>query len=301
MTPESLAHLLRPITPEQALLSYRALKETDQPFAGLKTLDLYFFGERLQTKTRGKGRLSFYEAFHDPEITEQLRVITKRYGKDPHKPASLYSAFQLWYGSVNQFRPRIARDTLKTLDPRIGILDFSAGWGGRALASLSLGIPYIGIDANPSLAPHYASIQQYEPNVPLQMVYQPSETVDFSAFSYDCVFTSPPYYTQESYPNMPEYPTLHDFLTRFLVPVIHSAWKYLQTPGTLALNLPDRLYQKALPLLSLPPLSERIPMPYTSRHTKGGKSATRQEWVYVWRKLKDLPSPITDCTTPTVR
>jgi len=299
MTPESLAHLLRPITPEQALLSYRALKETEKPLAGLKTLDFYFFAERLQTKTKGKGRISFYEAFHDPPTVEQLRVIAKRYGKDPHKPTSLYSTFQLWYGSVNQFRPRIARDILKTLAPRVGVLDFSSGWGGRALASLSLGIPYIGIDANSSLAPHYASIQQYEPSVPLQMTYRPSETVDFSAFSYDCVFTSPPYFTQETYPNMPHYPTLDDFLDRFLVPVIHLAWKHLQTPGILALNLPDWLYAEVLPLLSLPPLSERIPMPYTSRHTKDGKPSTRQEWVYVWRKSEDLPSPITNHSAPT--
>ena len=300
MTPDSLAHLLRPITPEQALLSYRGLKETKKPLAGLKALDIYFFAERLQTKTKGKGRLSFYEAFHDPPTVEQLRVIAKRYGKDPHKPTSLYSTFQLWYGSVNQFRPRIARDILQTLAPRVGILDFSAGWGGRALASLSLGIPYIGMDANPSLAPHYASIQQYEPSVPLQMTYQPSETVDLAPLLYDCVFTSPPYFTQETYPNMPHYPTLHDFLDRFLAPVIHSAWKYLLAPGTLALNIPDWLYAEIAPLLQLPPLSERLPMPYTSRHTKGGKPSTRQEWVYVWRKLEDLPPPIPNHPTPTV-
>lgn len=290
MTPESLAYLLRPITVEQGLHSYRQLKETEAPFGGLKALDQHFLPERLQTKTRGKGRLSFYEAFHDPDIVKQLRVIAKRYGKDPHKPACIYSTFQLINGTVNQFRPRIARNILRTLAPQVGVLDFSAGWGGRALAALSLGIPYIGIDTNTSLAPHYTAIQQYEPHVPLQMIYQPSETVDFSTLKYDCVFTSPPYYTQEIYPNMPHYPTLQDFLTRFLVPVIHSAWEHLSCPGTIGLNIPDWLYEKLQPLLHLPPLSDKIPMPYNSRNTKGGKPAKRYEWVYVWRKSTTDPT-----------
>lgn len=290
MTPESLAHLLRPVTAEQSLRSYRGLKEEDAPMAGLKTLDRYFFSERLQTKTKGKGRISFYDAFHCPETMAHLRTITERYGKDPTRPIQLYYSFQLWYGSVNQFRPRIARNILQQLSPKVAVLDFSAGWGGRALASLSLGIPYIGIDTNPSLAPHYTAIQQYEPDIPLQMTYQPSETVDFAPLRYDCIFSSPPYYTQEIYPNMPQYSSLADFLHRFLVPVVHSSWKHLMTPGTMALNIPDWLYEELVPLLTLPPLSERIPMPYTSRHTKEGGSATRREWVYVWRKSEYPPS-----------
>jgi hypothetical protein len=165
----------------------------------------------------------------------------------------------------------------------VGILDFSAGWGGRALAAMSLGIPYIGIDTNISLAPHYNALLQYEPTASLQMIFQPSETIDFSQFSYDCVFTSPPYFTQEVYSHMPDYPTLQDFLSRFLVPVIQRVWTHLQTPGSLALNLPSWLYDRLFPLLSLPPLTERLSMSYATRFTKG-KPSTSIEGVYVWLK-----------------
>ena len=283
MTPESLAHLLRPITQDQALHSYRQLRDTDAPMAGLKTLDRHFFPERLQTKTKGRGHLSFYDAFHSPDTVEHLRTLCRRYKRNHDNPSHQYMVFQIWYGSVNQFRPRIAQCIYRHLSPKVGVLDFSAGWGGRALGAMSLDIPYIGIDANRSLAPYYNALLQYEPTASLQMIFQPSETIDFSQFQYDCVFTSPPYFTQEVYPHMPAYPTLQDFLSRFLVPVIHRVWTHLQTPGSLALNLPTWLYDRLTPLLSLPPLTERLPMPYNTRFRKD-KPSTSTEWIYVWLK-----------------
>lgn len=283
MTPDELAYLLRPISSEQALTSYRALKDTNKPRAGLKTLDRHFFGQRLLTKTKGKSRLSFYQAYHDPNTIEYLRLVCNRYKRDPTKIINLYGVFQMWWGSVNQFKPQIAKAIYQQLSPKVAIMDFSAGWGGRALGAMALGIPYIGIDSNLSLASCYEKIQTYEPSASLTMLFQPSETVDFSSLQYDCVFTSPPYYTQEIYENMPEYSSLDDFLIQFLVPVIHNAWKYLIRPGTLALNLPRWLYLRLSPLLTLPPLSERLPMPYITRFTKDGKTSSH-EWVYVWRK-----------------
>lgn len=284
MTPESLAHLLRPITQEQALRSYHQLRDFSAPMAGLKTLDRHFFSERLLTKTtKGKGRPSFYDAFHNSDTVEHLQTLCRRYKRNPNNPSHQYSVFQMWYGSVNQFRPSIAQTIYRHLAPKVGVLDFSAGWGGRALGAMSLGIPYIGIDANRSLAPHYNALLQYEPTASLQMIFQPSETIDFSQFQYDCIFTSPPYFTQEIYSHMPDYPTLQDFLLRFLVPVIQSTWMHLLTPGSLALNLPDWLYDKLSPLLTLPPLTERLPMSYNTRFRKD-KPSTSTEWVYVWLK-----------------
>ena len=287
MTPDSLAHLLRPISPERAFRSYQALKDSDAPRAGLPALDYLFFSHRLQTRTKGRDRLSFYQAFHDPDTVEHLRVLCRRYKRDPTRPSDLYQVFQMWYGSVNQFRPQVAKAIYCSLAPKVGILDFSAGWGGRALAAMSLGIPYIGIDANHDLRPCYDSLQTYEPSSSLRMVFQPAETVDFSSFAYDCVFTSPPYWTQEVYPNMPAYPTLQDFLQTFLVPVILRAWTHLLVPGTLALNLPVWLYKRLAPFLtSLPPLSDRLLMPYTTRFAK--EKGTSHELVYVWRKTEPV-------------
>jgi hypothetical protein len=52
-----------------------------------------------------------------------------------------YQVFQLYWGSINQFRPTVAKWVYTTLKAKTGILDFSAGWGGRCLAAMSMGIP----------------------------------------------------------------------------------------------------------------------------------------------------------------
>lgn len=266
---------LRPITESQALRSYQSLKSSNLPRAGLNTLDRHFLAIRLMTKTsKGRGRVSFLEMLN----TDRLLSLVTRYERYKHNPARItnqYNVFQLNYGSVNQFCPQVAKSIYQRYNPS-SILDFSAGWGGRALGAMALNIPYIGIDSNSLLEPCYNALRQYDPMVELQMIFQPSESVDFSKFTYDMVFTSPPYYIQEIYPEMPSYPTLQDFLDIFLRPTTLKAWEHLQSGGHMALNLPDWLYDRlALDI----PLLERVPMPYNGR-----SGAIRHEWVYVWRK-----------------
>lgn len=275
MTPSEIAEALRPISEEQALRSYVALKASNEPRAGLKTLDRHFLPVRLLTKTsKGRGRVSFLEMLNTPHL---ISLVTRydRYKHDPTRISNQYNVFQVWYGSVNQFRPQVAKSIYQRYNPSC-ILDFSAGWGGRALGAMALNTSYIGIDSNTLLEPCYNALRQYEPTVKLQMIFQPSETVDFSQFKYDMIFTSPPYYTQETYPEMPSYPTLQDFLETFLRPTILRAWEHLQPGGHMALNLPVWLYDRLI--LDIP-LLEQVPMPYNGR-----SGPIRHEWVYVWRK-----------------
>jgi hypothetical protein len=277
MTPESLAHLVRPITPEQAITSFKALKETDGPNAGLKTIDRHFLSQRILTK--GKTGVSFYEAFNDPVRYEFLHTLVKRY-KRMDKPSSYLAVCQLWHGAVSAFRPHVAKQVYQRFRPKVGVLDFSAGWGGRCLASMALGIPYIGIDANTDLQPCYEALRQYQPEADITMRFQPAETVDYSSFQYDLVFTSPPYYHTEHYPNMPEYHTKQDFLQRFLLPVIHQSWKHLLPGGTMALNLPEWLY--VLLNSVYPACEDRLPMRKMARFAKVNPNT--HEWIYVWHK-----------------
>jgi hypothetical protein len=58
---------------------------------------------------------------------------------------------------------------------------------------MAYGIPYLGIDANKNMEKSYNDmIQLVKPENDVKMIFKPSETVDFSKFSYDLVFTSPP-------------------------------------------------------------------------------------------------------------
>lgn len=299
-----LAQKLRGHTKADAIEAYHELKAvepTQKDLArrtGLPALDLFFLPHRLRAKTRR--HLSFYDAMNDPAIKKHLRQLVIRYKKKPltsYDPAHLlkaqYDVFQLYYGTINQFRPIVAKWLYLRLQPKHAILDFSAGWGGRALAAMSLGIPYIGIDANTRLAPAYRQmIASLEPDATIELYFQPAETLDFSRFynRYDLVFTSPPYFTIEEYEKMPTYRTKEAFLSEFFVPVTLSAWKGLRRRGHMALNMPEEMYEAVKSYL--PPLYDTIKMPLANRHPTnaatrkrlGHTDKERHERIYVWRK-----------------
>jgi hypothetical protein len=180
------------------------------------------------------------------------------------------------------------------LGARVGILDFSAGWGGRALAAASLGIPYIGFDANVRLESAYRRmidmIHEVSPTASIRLEFRPSETVDFSRYRYDLVFTSPPYFMLEEYEKMPAYAGKANFLARFFVPVVSACWKHLLPGGAMALNMPAEMYEAVRGVL--PPLSGTLSLPLPNRHPTnakkgqalGAEDEERHELIYVWRK-----------------
>ncbi len=196
-----LAKKMRPITKEEALLSYQVLKTTKNPLPlnrlGLPALDYFFFHHRLKAKIKG---ISFYDAIHDPNKVSLFNTKVAQYYKKPLKSYSQnklltaqYRIFQILVGTINQFKPSVARMVYKKLKTKVGVLDFSAGWGGRCMGAMSMGLPYIGIDSNTKLATSYKKmVQTLEPTANVKMVFQPAEEVDFSGFHYDLIFTSPP-------------------------------------------------------------------------------------------------------------
>lgn len=271
---------MRGITQEKALRSYQQLLSLppgqSRSRAGLPALDYLFFDHRMRTKT--KSGLSFIEALERPDILEHLQRLVVRYkikGKE-----AIHHAFRLWYGSISQFRPAIAKWVIHRYAPVKGVLDFSAGWGGRALASMSLGVPYIGVDTNIHLEEPYRRLQEYNSSSPITMIWRPAEEVSFD-FPYDMVFTSPPYYTLERYENMPTYRTKRIWYDTFLIPVIQKAWKGLSIGGVMALNMPREYYEVVQEYL--PPLLEELAMPLSHRGV--GRKGKAQETIYVWKKM----------------
>lgn len=247
---------------------------------GLKALDALFFNHRLRTKT--KRGISFAEALQNPKIMEHMTALAVKYKRThPDSLDTIYQMFCLWYGSVNQFRPSMAKYIISRYSPKVGVLDFSAGWGGRAMACMSLGIPYTGVDTNTNLQEAYTKLQELEPSSPVTMIWKPSEEVAFGEYQYDMIFTSPPYYTIERYENMPSYSCKKEFFDVFLIPVVMKAWAGLLSPGTMALNMPRPFYDVVKDLL--PPVLEILPLPKANRNLKHSNVA--QEEIYVWRKV----------------
>ena len=299
----SLAQQMRPITLAEARRSYEQLKhlECKDPHlsrAGLKTLDRYFFGARLRARVKGR---SFAEFIQTPESATFLSDLVRRYRKkEPNTltPSELlreqYAMFQLYYGSVNQFRPAVAKWIYCKYKPRVGVLDFSAGWGGRALGALSEGIPYVGIDTNTTMRVPYAQMfREIDPVAAekVRVVFAPSETVDFATIPYDLVLTSPPYFMLERYERMPAYATKAEFLERFFRPVIERVWRHLRPGGHMILNMPAEMYEAIKDML--PPLKETLQMRIHSKHPKnaarglaiGASGSDASEAMYVWQKV----------------
>jgi predicted small integral membrane protein len=298
-----IAKELRDITKEQAIESYHDMKAAsiqspDFSRGGLKALDYFFMHHRIKAKT--KRHISFYEAMHDPQIIKKLSELVVKYKKKSVSEydrigllKAQYQVFQLYYGTINQFRPMIAKWVYHLLKPRIGILDFSAGWGGRMLAAMSMGIPYIGIDANKKLEASYRNmIKTYEPYADVRIIFKPSETVDVSQFKYDLVFTSPPYFMIEEYEKMPAYQSKQGFLDIFFIPVVMNVWKHLAPGGNMALNMPEEMYNAIKHIL--PKVKRQLLLPLSNRHpvntAKGAKLGTedkeRHEIIYVWNKRR---------------
>lgn len=298
-----VARLLKDSTKEDAVTDYKKLEEMDckkiSNFsrAGLQCLDYYFLQHRIKAKTRR--HISFYEALKKKEIMDYINAKSKQVrGKNlaqqtrKQRLRTRYNLFQLYYGSINQFRPAEAKRLYCRLEPKVGILDFSAGWGGRCLGAIAYGVPYIGIDANTHLKKSYEQmIKAVKKDADVTLVFKPSETVDFSKYKYDLVFTSPPYFMIEEYERMPEYGSKEAFLEKFFKPVVKNAWTHLQSPGFLALNMPKEMYDAVKG--DLPKLHKRMRLPVMSRHPVNAatrrkigetEQGARSEGIYVWKK-----------------
>lgn len=293
------AKYIRNISLKNAINKYNKVKQTKckktKPLSriGLETLDRYFLDLRLKTKTRVG--ISFYDAMKDSKIKEYLteKVLQIYSYKNINTKEELikhqYYVFRLYYGTVTQFRPAQALKVYCELNPKIGILDFSCGWGGRCLAAMALNIPYIGIDTNTSLKHAYEKmINDINPNANVRLIFQPSETIDFSKFEYDLIFTSPPYLLLEKYQHMPKYSSSNDFNETFFRPVVLNSWKYLKTGGNLALNMPNEMYEFIKN--ELPTIKKKMKMPISNRHpdVKKGMSKVKKtekyEYIYIWHK-----------------
>jgi hypothetical protein len=266
---------------------------------GNAAMDHYFFRHRLAAKT--KRAVSYYEWIRTDwkrnESEHRFYKFNLAQGKTPEK--ARYAVFRLYYGAIHGFKPLIAKWLYCTYKPRTAVLDFSAGWGGRCLGAMALGIPYIGIDTNKDLRPAYERMaNELDPesnsksNPKVTMRFQDAAATDFSRFKYDMVLTSPPYFKTvrpiEGYAHMPHYADRADFNARFLFPVIRATYAHLARGGTYALNIPDDMHDEIRAAGILPPkLHAKHRLFLQPRFAKGNPNhpdVQYKEHIYVWKK-----------------
>ncbi len=309
---QQISSAIKNISFEKARSDFKALQELDFSKTSLQVqqtkkignsvMDYYFFKYRLHTKT--KRGISYYEwiktRWQQNESEYRMYKFNLAQGKN-HEQAR-YGVFRLYYGSTQGFKPTIAKWLYSTYAPKVAALDFSAGWGGRCLAAMSLGIPYIGIDTNTSLRPVYNKMIRElrdistpnSTNINITMIFKDAATVDYSKYSYDMVFTSPPYFKKfvpaEEYPHMPKYTSRDDFNNRFLFPTIQNTFMHLKRGGTFAINIPQDAYRDIQQAKILPSrLKAKHRLFIQPRFAKGNPVHPEnqyKEYIYVWKKLE---------------
>ena len=298
----SIAAAIKDIPLSKARADFAALKALPCPDinqaakVGNAAMDHYFFRHRLAAKT--KRDISYYDWINTDwkrnEAEHRLYKFNLAQGKTPEK--ARYGVFRLYYGAIHGFKPVVAKWLYCMYQPRVAVLDFSAGWGGRCLGAMALGIPYIGIDTNTDLRPVYERmVKELDPPAlqdKVTMRFQDAAATDFSKFKYDMVFTSPPYFKTvrpvEGYAHMPHYADRADFNARFLFPVIRSTFLHLARGGTYALNVPDDMCDEIRAAGILPPkLHAKHRLFIQPRFAKGNPNhpdVQYNEHIYVWKK-----------------
>jgi 16S rRNA G966 N2-methylase RsmD len=269
------------ITLEDAKKDYEELQKIKgykQSNVGNKATDYFMYPYRIKTKT---GKWSHKSAWENPEERKKIIANTMKLNKVSesearNNPSLLRGTLQMMYGSVNQFKPNIA----KYLYERYGatkVLDFSAGWGGRLLGAMSADIDYIGIDTNKALnKPYHDIIKTYPHKSKTKIIIGKAENQNYGNMNYDFVFTSPPYADKEKYENMPEYENFND---EFLKPVIEKTYNNLPKGKYYALNIPKEIYNEVKKYIGS--YDEKIKLKKSQR-TGSGKSYG--EFIYVWKK-----------------
>jgi hypothetical protein len=190
--------------------------------------------------------------------------------------------FNLYMGSINQFRPIIAMNIYHKYNPQ-SVLDMTMGWGGRLIGACALNIPkYTGIDLNSHLEESYKNMVETiktMTDTDISLLFTDALTVDYSAIDYDLVLTSPPYYNIELYNGTVE-KTKDVWDTEFYEPLFKKTWEHLKQGGHYCLNVSPDIYNRVC-IKVLGEANELIPLKKSLRHSKNEYS----EYIYVWNKI----------------
>jgi 2-polyprenyl-3-methyl-5-hydroxy-6-metoxy-1,4-benzoquinol methylase len=293
-----IAHTIKPITIDKIVKDFNKLQHNITNLSlmsrvGNDMVDYYTFAERLNTK--GKYNASFYdflaniEDFKKKKFIKNMfdyyeRVKNKNKTKHPHTVAK--EVYNICISAINIFRPVVAADIYRRYKPT-SVLDFTCGWGGRLVAACALNVPkYTGIDMNENLTePYEKLINEMRENPDIHTttqahIYcQDALTFDYASLEYDCVLTSPPYYSIEQYSNNEKYLS-HDEMNRlFYIPLFYITYKHLQIGGRYCLNVNAEIYNTVcVPLFG--EANELIPLSKSKRNNY-------VEFIYVWKKGKE--------------
>jgi hypothetical protein len=129
------------------------------------------------------------------------------------------------------------------------VLDFSAGWGDRLIASRSLGLNYTGVDPSICMKPIYNNIiketTNWKKGGKCKIISKPFENVKLKYNSYDLIFSSPPFFALEIYEkdniqqSISKYKNIDVWKKKFLYVLINKCYNYLKLNGYFCIHISD--------------------------------------------------------------
>ena len=258
---------------------------------GNNVVDFFTFRERLET--RGKYNINFYDFFTNIEEFKKKKFIqtmltyyetTKNTRGLKNECVVLKEVYNICISAINIFRPLLAIEVYQRFKPT-RILDFSAGWGGRAVGAAVCNISYFGIDINAGLHDPYNKMSTFlnssssSSNNLINLLIADAVSYDYSTIApgYDMVFTSPPYYFIEKYSHNESYASKDDMDKQFYIPLFSNTYKHLLPGGNFVLNVNKESYERVC-------LALFGPADQTMNCKKSKRQNNYREMIYIWKK-----------------
>lgn len=261
------------------LLKYPAT-ENKNSFCG-NTFQYHFQLKNL-LKCRRENNLNFYETWNQeyPWLIEQTKKMDR---SGASTAGNIFECFRRCKGSIVLFKAVTAKFIYKKYKAT-KVLDPTAGWGGRMLGAWSLGLDYTGIDTNTDMKESYNNMIQYLENYKktgnIELIWEDTNSVDYSKIDYDFVLTSPPYVNLELYNEMTPWNNDAEFYRDFFIPMWKKSLKHIKEGGKVCFNISPKMYDAALSY-GLEPcdIEENLLQQLGKQH-----KTKKQDKIYIWSK-----------------
>ena len=254
---------------------------------GNNIVDYFTFLQRLETK--GKYNICFFEFIERIEEFKKKDFIKNMiiyYEKVKNKNNTknnyivLKEVYNICISAINIMRPLNCMEIYTKYNAK-RVLNFCAGWGGSTVAAASLNIDvFYGIEINKELEIPYNKMVSYLKNfskTEYNIYFCDAVTFDYTTLVYDTVFSSPPYYFIEKYPNNILFETKLEMEEKFYKPLFTRTYNGLQIGGHYIINICKEVYDRVLKDL-LGEAHEIFPLKKSKRQNN------YTEMIYVWTK-----------------
>lgn len=216
----------------------------------------FWFPNMQEAYTRKDKMVSMRSRFFDDTRLRRAISFCYKYRDEGEKsvlPQNIRRALDLVSGgTIANFKPMNARAVYEYICPNFfgNVLDFSSGYGGRMLGSLTSNMRYhyTGIDPNTKTYNGLVALGELMTDLGLgngyEMHHMPSEQFQPDPGSYDAAFSSPPYFNLETYTDEPTQcmnscSNLDEWFDNYVEPTVQMLHTALSKDSIYAVNIAD--------------------------------------------------------------